>query len=223
MVQVGTAGHKNLDTHRASKACHTRAKVNGWQRVSKPDQVLESFFTPRTPLSPSRVSAPAPVHATEAIIVQAPELVHPIANALQGSSMTTLMTTAIQPSSDTNMKICQRGLQLLRGLEVATNRIPSDIPSATPEDLLSVFVIDPCHCVAEPGEDDWPILNTMLKSSFGWEEVEMAAAIPQMLKHGEYGLDGFIKFMMYFVVNRGLQGVMFETKVKALIRELDDW
>ena len=44
-----------------------------------------------------------------------------------------------------------------------------------------------------------------------------------MLKRGEYGLDGFIKFMMYFIVNRGLQGVMFEMKVEALIRELDDW
>ena len=89
--------------------------------------------------------------------------------------------------------------------------------------MLSVFAIDPCHCIAEPGEDDWTILNTMLKSSFGWGEVEMAAAIPQMLKCGEYGLDGFIKFMMYFVVNRGLQGVMFEMKVEVLIRELDDW
>ena len=89
--------------------------------MSKLDQVLESFFTPRAPLNPPRVSAPAPVHTTEAIIVQAPELVHPIVNALQGSSMMTLMTTAIQPSLNTNMKICQRGLQLLRGLEVAMN------------------------------------------------------------------------------------------------------
>jgi hypothetical protein len=43
-----------------------------------------------------------------------------------------------------------------------------------------------------------------------------------MLKHREYRLDGFIKFMMYFIVNRGLQGVMFETKVEVLVRELED-
>ena len=49
----------------------------------------------------------------------------------------------------------------------------------------------------------------------------MATNIPQMMKHREYGLDGFIKFMMFFVVERSLQGVMIETKVEALLRELE--
>jgi hypothetical protein len=100
-------------------------------------------------------------------------------------------------------------------------RIPSDVPSATPEDCLGVFAIEPSACIAESEEEDWPIINTMLKSLFGWGEAEMATAVPQMLKCGEYGLDGFIKFMRYYIVERSLQGVMFETKVKALIRELE--
>ena len=123
--------------------------------------------------------------------------------------------------SNTNARICQRGLQLLQDLEAAINQIPSDIPNATPEDCLSVFAVDPRACVAETEEEDWPILSTMLKSSFGWGETEMAASIPQMLKRGEYGLDGFVRFLKFYVVERSLQGVMFEMKVEALVRELE--
>jgi hypothetical protein len=60
----------------------------------------------------------------------------------------------------------------------------------------------------------------MMKTAFGWGETEMAVAIPEMLNRGEHGLDGFVKFMSYFVFKRGLEGALFETKVDALIKEL---
>ena len=81
--------------------------------------------------------------------------------------------------------------------------------------------MDPCTCIAEPGEDDWAIINEMIKSAFGWGESEMMVAVHEMLNSGEYGLDAFIRFMWFFVVERGLQGVMFETKVRALLKELE--
>ena len=118
---------------------------------------------------------------------------------------------------------CRKGLQLLQDLETAMKQIPDDIPSVTPEDCLGVFAVEPSACVAESEEEDWPIVNTMLKSSFGWGVAEMAAAVPQMLKCGEYRMDGFIKFMKYYIVERSLQGVMFETKVEVLIQELESW
>ncbi|KAN0109249.1 hypothetical protein V8E52_009433 [Russula decolorans] len=71
-----------------------------------------------------------------------------------------------------------------------------------------------------PGEDDWPILNGMLKTAFGWGEAEMAAAIPDMLNRGALGLDGFIEFMRFFVNGRGLEGVLIETKINALLKKL---
>ena len=80
--------------------------------------------------------------------------------------------------------------------------------------------MDPHTCVAEPGEDDWPILNGMLKTAFGWGEAEMAAAIPDMLNRGTLGLDGFAKFMRFFINERGLEGTLFETKINVLIKEL---
>lgn len=51
----------------------------------------------------------------------------------------------------------------------------------------------------------------------------MAAAIPEMLNRGEQGLDGFIQFMQFFIDERGLEGALFETKVEALCKELDNW
>jgi hypothetical protein len=121
------------------------------------------------------------------------------------------------------VKACQRGVSLLQDLEAAVKQIPSDTLSATPEHRLRVFAVDPRTCVAEPGEDDWVILNQMMKSAFGWGETEMIAVIPQLLNRGKYGLDGFISFMMFFVCKRGPEGALFETKVEALLKELKNW
>ncbi|KAH9026800.1 hypothetical protein EDB84DRAFT_1272964, partial [Lactarius hengduanensis] len=59
VVQVGTAGYKNLEAHQASKACRQSGReCAGYQEPKKPNQVLEAFFKPRAPLNPSTVSAP---------------------------------------------------------------------------------------------------------------------------------------------------------------------
>ena len=51
VVQVGTAGLKNLDTHCASKACRQahceRTKGAMLKKPPKPNQVLDAFFKPR--------------------------------------------------------------------------------------------------------------------------------------------------------------------------------
>ena len=220
------------------------------KKSSKPDQLLDVFFKPRVPLNPSTVSAPPPIHQSETSIVDltasptfpsSDSLAHAEptcqvielpkeskAEASQGQmtmsqSLAQLGAHHIPAENQVqSIKGCQRGVSLLRDLEAAVNRIPSDTPSASPEHRLSVFAVDPRTCVAEPGEDDWFILNPMMKSAFGWGETEMAAAIPQLLNRGEHGLDGFIRFMTLFVRERGLQGAHFETKVEALLKELDN-
>jgi len=94
-------------------------------------------------------------------------------------------------------------------------------PIASAEHRLAIFAVDPRTCVAEPGEDDWLTINSMMKSAFGWGESDMVAAVREMLNRGERGLDGFIHFMRFFVVERGLAGALFETKVSALLNELE--
>jgi hypothetical protein len=213
-VHVGTGGHKNLDAHRTSKACRTRAKVNQWPgttRPSKPNQSLHAFFKPQVPLIPSTVTAPPPIHADD----QADDA---SCDALRGA----LGDAGNKRSISEGPKICPRATQLLQDLAAAAKQIPDEVPMATHEHVLSIFAVDPRTCVAEPGEDDWPILNRMLKAAFGWGEAEMAAAIPDMLNRGASGLDGFVEFMRFFVEGRGLEGALFETKVDALLKELDN-
>lgn len=244
IVNVGTGGFKNLEAHRTSKACQSRTKANLWNRASKPNQSLDVFFKPRVPLNPSTVSTPPPIHP--AVVGAKGSVSEPCANpialaeplrlsAQQGMPTTTDQTrdrardqVSTHGPQQGNPKAkapppkaaCPKAIQLLQDLEVAMEQVPSETPSATQAHRLSIFAVDPCTCVAEPGEDDWPILNGMLKGAFGWGEIEMAAAIPEMLNRGEWGLDGFVRFLRFFVFERGLKGALFETKAEALVKEL---
>ena len=65
------------------------------------------------------------------------------------------------------------------------------------------------------------MLNPMMKGTFGWGEEAMQEAAKEMLERGQYGLDRFIKFLRFFVMNHGLKGVMFESKLKVLLEELE--
>ena len=65
------------------------------------------------------------------------------------------------------------------------------------------------------------MIIVMIKLAFGWGKSDMVAAVREMLNCGECGLDGFIHFIQFFVVERGLSGVLIETKVSALLKELE--
>ena len=227
MVQVGTAGPKNLEAHRASKACRKRANGAKVARLERKNQVIDTFFKPRAPLNPSTVSAPPPIHPGKPFALT-PE--GPLAEPQRVRAMAESegLTVSLRGKSTVNQLPTQhipdkKVVSLLQGLEAAVKRIPSDTPSATPEHQLNIFAVNPHTCVAEPGEDDWLILNQMMKSSFGWGEEEMAVVIPKLLNRGTYGLDGFIRFMTYFVQERGLQGALFKTKIEAILKEIEYW
>jgi hypothetical protein len=61
----------------------------------------------------------------------------------------------------------------------------------------------------------------MMKGAFGWGEDAMCGAAKEMLCRGQFGLDGFIRFLRFFVMNRGLKGAMVESKVTALLEEME--
>lgn len=49
------------------------------------------------------------------------------------------------------------------------------------------------------------VLNSMLKTAFGWGEAEAQENMKGMLSRGKHGLDGFVQFFKYFVFQRGLE------------------
>lgn len=67
------------------------------------------------------------------------------------------------------------------------------------------------------------VLNSMLKTAFGWGESEMQENAKEMVNRGKHGLDGFIQFFKYFVFRRGLEGALIETKFEGLLCEIDNW
>jgi hypothetical protein len=262
MVHVGTGGHRNLESHRGSKACRaTQKKVASRHtgRQSKPNNVLEMFFSSKVPLNPSTVSAPPLIEAQE--IVKHPQLTTEActlastdtsesmawldpslrpepssqASSARSSESSTLAPSKKQlekqsPSQATKkatkkatVNVCQAAIGLVHWLEAAVDRIPCSVPHAAPDHRLTTFAIDPHACVdnLEPDEDDWAIINPIFKTSFGWGELETRAAVPHMLNRGVHGLDGFLRFLKFFVVQRGLEAVLFETKVELLISELE--
>lgn len=228
MVHIGTAGHKNLEAHCASKACCKHAKGGKPSKPEKAHQVLDAFFQPQAPLNPSTVSMPPPIRPEKCPgdkFALAPDHMEPpsVVGLSKGLSMqaTTHQGQSVTGQLSAQHILDKKAVSLLQGLEAAVEQIPSNMPNATPEHRLSIFAADPHTCVAEPGEDDWMILNQMMKLSFGWGELEMASNVPHLLNRGPYGLDGFISFMAFFVQERGLQGALFKTKVDAILKETE--
>ena len=123
---------------------------------------------------------------------------------------------------------CPKGVDLLNKLEAAATQIPNNVPLATPAHQLSIFSADPHSWVAsleeDPEvdlEDDWMVLNSMLKTAFGWGESDAQENVKGMLNRGKHGLDGFIQFFKYFVLQQGLEGVLIEPKIEGLLHEIE--
>ena len=200
------------------------------------NQVIDAFFKPQAPFNPSTVSTPPPIHPGRPLgepFTLAPEkhrgpLADTVPLPLPADPMAKL-TGTLQSKSTQYVPVSvpksvpdKKATKLLWDLEAAVKQIPSKTPSATPEHQLNIFSVDPYTCIAEPGEDDWLIINQMMKMLFGWGEQEMAAVIPNLLNCGTYGLDSFIHFMTFFALERGLQGALFETKVEAILKGIED-
>jgi hypothetical protein len=234
-IHVGFGGEKNLVIHRTSKACKTKSqKKSKGSKNAKPNQDLHAFFKPRMLLNPPTITAPAPVHADEIKARTKDGMSCETSNITvscndPGETAREMGTPSLRPLASPNAagkSPCQKGIELLDRLEAAAARIPASVPLATPDHRLSGFSADPRDCAAsleeDDIEDDWAALNPMLKESFGWGESEMQDNVKLMLNRGEYGLGGFIHFFRFFVLERGLGGAMIETKVDALLRELDN-
>jgi len=77
-------------------------------------------------------------------------------------------------------------------------------PLASNDHPLAIFSRDPAACIS-PGLDDWEdVLNPMMKKAFGWgASVEKIQSLKGLAQSGLNGLDGFYKFMGYFITRRG--------------------
>jgi hypothetical protein len=101
-------------------------------------------------------------------------------------------------------------------------QIPDTTPVASEDHRLSIFSGDPEASVS-PALDDWEdILNPMMKRAFDWgANLENVQAMRGLARRGQNGLDGFHRFVGYFVMHRGLKGALVETKAAVLLAAID--
>ena len=111
---------------------------------------------------------------------------------------------------------CQKGIELLNKLEVAMTQIPDNVPLATLAHWLNIFSADLHSCVTRLGQGP----EVDFEDDFGWGESEMRESVKDMLNRGEHGLDSFVQFFKYFVLQQGLEGAMIEMKIVGLLCEI---
>jgi hypothetical protein len=101
---------------------------------------------------------------------------------------------------------------IVRRLYAAIAKVPDTVPEANVHDALAAFSGDPSRKVDPAmGPDElWEsVLNSMLKRQLGWGNTAESADI---VRRGEMGLNGLVKFVEYFVVERGVDANLFEGK-----------
>jgi hypothetical protein len=214
-VRVGTAGPKNLESHRASKACQaaqaaSKRKARGGlfeKPKAKADTSLHTFFGKQRTPNPPNVMAPLPVHAPP---------IYPILQAPPAPSVSIDNHQPANPSPE----CCAIAKRLLNQLGEKMKQIPETTSLATEDHRLAAFSGYPDSHV-DPDLDDWEgVLNPMMKRVFHWgSNLENFEALKGLARRGKHGLDGFIA--EYFFMHRSLKGALVKTTFELLIGAIE--
>ena len=211
-MHVGTGGTSNLNVHRNSKVCKDSQQAR--QLVQPQANSLLNFF--------SRKPSQETTNTTRSLLPATVGL--PLPQPVQGQPPTPSVDPPgadllIEKAND-GPEPCPNALRLLKSLKESMELIPKDVPLAQPNHPLAVFFGNPVGSEGLDYDDDWDseeVLNPKMKAAFGWNQdgLEMGYA-----RRGEFGLDGFVKFIGYFIHQRSLNGALLETKITALIETI---
>ncbi|KAJ7814764.1 hypothetical protein B0H14DRAFT_3746965 [Mycena olivaceomarginata] len=199
-VHCGPSGIQNLlKRHRGKGPCkEAQAKK---AKKSLKDSQISAFFRPKPTPIPSTVVAPAPVRV---FAKSAPAPVVP------------LPLNRSRPFSEPPRPRFTPG-SLLGRLEAAIKILPPTVQEATDSDALAAFGRDPSQYVdAEvPALEVFEHLNPIFHTTLGWAmPVEETA---QLLRRGVMGVDGLLRFIAYFVEERGVREQDFAAKIEQII------
>ncbi|KAF8144618.1 hypothetical protein K438DRAFT_2101594 [Mycena galopus ATCC 62051] len=114
-----------------------------------------------------------------------------------------------------------RAVQLLEQLRVNAELLPSTVPIANADNPLSEFAGQPTEYVSQstPPAELWEELAPHFHRAFGYgmglEDRR------RMVQRGPSGLDAVLRFLDYFISERGLEGGMLELKMEQLIEAVN--
>ncbi|KAJ6623827.1 hypothetical protein B0H10DRAFT_2213199 [Mycena sp. CBHHK59/15] len=204
MLKYGTAGIINLvKRHLDSPKC--LAAVAKKDKQPRQNGSLKNFFKKATPLARifSTVRAPSPIRGE----VPAAEF------------HSELASTSAQPSVHGPISLAapSRAARLLDQLRTSVQLLPSTVPTADINNPLAVFSGIPSQYVSEhaPAIALWEELAPLFHKAFGYGEGHDSRV--RLIERGNFGLDGALRFLDYFVRERFLEGGQVELKIEQLI------
>ncbi len=111
-------------------------------------------------------------------------------------------------------------LSALRRLQSLILLLPDNVPMAGPDDLLAVFSGNPESIHDDPSvatQDLWEeILNQKMHIFFGKTDTNLES----LIQWGQYGIEGFVNFVTYFVEKRGVNPVLFDSQVQGFTKAI---
>ncbi|KAJ6456879.1 hypothetical protein C8R45DRAFT_1184960 [Mycena sanguinolenta] len=205
ILRYGTAGVANLvKTHQGKQSCFTAKAKRDKDKTRRKDGNMMSFFQ-KTSLPQhvrSTVEAPPPVASGSSSQNDNP------AKITLESPVAPLLSTSV-PSSHT--------IRLLNQLRGNVVLLPSTVPTAGDTNPLSAFSGEPATYVdakMKPGEL-WEALAPIFHRGFDYGG-RLEARIA-MVQRGPLGLHGLLRFLEYFIGDRGLEGGTVELKIEQMI------
>lgn len=205
--KYGTAGINNLvKRHLDTPTCLAAAAKR--ERQPRQNGSLKTFFKKANPLARifSTVRAPSPIRGD----VPASET----RSSLASTSAQPFVPAPISPAAPS------RVTQLLDQLRMAVELLPSTVPIADANNPLAQLSGIPSDYVAAdtPASALWEELGSVFHKAFGYGSGLDDRV--RLVQRGKFGLDGALRFLDYFIRERGLDGGQVQLKIEQLIESV---
>lgn len=205
----GPGGIVNYEKrHRGKKVCAERKAKLDKAASQKKDGSILTFLRKKPTAVPPLTSAPPMVYSVS----------NPVMHALDLSSTILPLPEARMEPVPTRTSLPPT--HIISRLRVAIARIPVTVPEATASDALSGFSGDPALLAdSSLGSDDlWEnVLNSLIKTYLGWGEEGT-----DLVRRGHLGLSGLLRFVEYFILERGVSADLFDGKLNHLMRGVEN-
>ena len=107
--------------------------------------------------------------------------------------------------------------EFIKRFEKIVKSLPESVPIGSRNDKLAAFNIEPAlldNPETDAGDLWEVVINGFLKEHLGWgEQVNMG----ELIRRGEQGMDGVLRFAKYFIEKRGVSVDLFEGKLSHLL------
>ncbi|KAJ8089167.1 hypothetical protein PM082_014415 [Marasmius tenuissimus] len=206
-VKVGTGGEENLNQHRKSKGCLKVQNAKKREEKTKPQKKLFDLWRPndlKANLVPSTVKAATKV---KAFLASPPTSSAPPSPRQADSS--------VNPRSSSKFPSTLANESTLHLFARKVNSYRLDCLSiGDSQGPFGMFGAEPSDVDIGDAESDWQWLDGQLTVLLGYGTTVEELSVK--LKRRKFGVEGLVKFLLYFVEKRSIDPALLEGKLERL-------